>query len=54
MIRKRKNSASSLRQRRQRDSSENNIMARGIVTIAICAGAGMWGYAMVNLATGAL
>lgn len=53
MIRKSKNSARSRRHRRE-DSSGANIMGRGIVTIAIGAGASMWGYAMVNLATRAL
>lgn len=27
------------------------IASRGIVTIAICTGAVMWGYALINLAT---
>jgi hypothetical protein len=27
------------------------IASRGIVTIAICTGAAMWGYALINLAT---
>jgi hypothetical protein len=27
------------------------VMSRGFATIAICAGAGMWGCAMINLAS---
>jgi hypothetical protein len=27
------------------------IASRGIVTIAICTGAAMWGYALINLAS---
>jgi len=28
-----------------------SIMTRGVVTVSICAGGSMWGYAMINLAT---
>jgi len=32
-------------------SRATTMMSRGIVTVSICAGASMWGYAMINLAT---
>jgi len=28
-----------------------SMMTRGVVTLSICAGVSMWGYAMINLAT---
>jgi len=39
------------RRRVQTGDSATAVMSRGVVTIAICAGAGMWGYAMINLAS---
>jgi hypothetical protein len=48
--RKRRKSSRSRRAGAQ-GSLEDSIMSRGVVTIAICAGASMWGYAMINLAT---
>lgn len=39
------------RRRVQSGDSATAMMSRGVVTVAICAGAGMWGYAMINLAT---
>tara|TARA_R110002051_G_scaffold36295_1_gene79049 strand:- start:229 stop:384 length:156 start_codon:yes stop_codon:yes gene_type:complete len=37
--------------RRRGNDDAATAMSRGIVTVSICAGAGMWGYAMINLAT---
>lgn len=48
--RKRRKSSRSRRNRAQ-DSDAVSVMSRGVVTLSICAGAGMWGYAMINLAT---
>lgn len=39
------------RSRIRSGDSATAMMSRGVVTVAICAGAGMWGYAMINLAT---
>jgi hypothetical protein len=32
-------------------SAATALASRGVVTIAICTGAVMWGYALINLAT---
>ncbi|MBT5496456.1 MAG: hypothetical protein HOK54_11985 [Alphaproteobacteria bacterium] len=48
--RKRRKSAS-IRRSRGQDADATTMMSRGIVTLSICVGASMWGYAMVNLAT---
>lgn len=32
-------------------NASSAIASRGVVTIAICTGAVMWGYALINLAT---
>lgn len=52
MFRRSKNAPSSNRSRRASTASAGTeIATRGIVTIAICTGAAMWGYALINLAT---
>lgn len=49
--RKRRKSARS-RQRSTREAQDATAtMSRGVIAVSICAGATMWGYAMVNLAT---
>ena len=39
------------RNRRSAAEAATTAASRGIVTVSICAGAGMWGYAIINLAT---
>ena len=48
--RKRRKSSRSRRVNAQ-GADAGSIMSRGVVTVSICAGASMWGYAMINLAT---
>lgn len=48
---RRRRRSSRSRRRRAQDQDAVSAMTRGVVTLSICAGAGMWGYAMVNLAT---
>lgn len=52
MFRRSNNAHPSRRSRRGATASTGTAIAtRGIVTIAICTGAAMWGYALINLAT---
>lgn len=52
MSRRSKNSHSAPRSRRRSVASASTAIAsRGVVMIAICVGAAMWGYALINLAT---
>lgn len=49
--RKSRKTAGSRRRSRRDAQDATTAMSRGVVVISICAGATMWGYAMVNLAT---
>jgi hypothetical protein len=49
--RKSRKSASSRRRSMREAQDAATAMSRGVVAISMCAGATMWGYAMINLAT---